>query len=341
MTIELQSEISAALIENNLVEASDKLDFREIPAGVSSQLWLVTSPTQSFVVKQPLAILRSSSDWRAPLERGYFEYLWLHEAQRTLEEFVPKVHAYDERRRLLVMSYYDNDEYRTLKELYLDEDVRPALAFEVGAALARVHSDFGNDPASKSKFDAREVLALTRLDPYFLATADRHPDLADIIHAIGSGLMSSEATVIHGDISPKNILIGPVSPVFLDAECACVGDPSFDVAFFMTHLFLKCVIRPNCTDALMESARAFLRAYADNADPTLGALVEENTASFLGVFLLARVDGKSPVEYLTVAEDADFVRQYSRAMLQTGKQAMLAVIEDWAAANMQRAQCVG
>lgn len=336
MTIELRSEISASLIEHGLANPDEELFFCEIAAGVSSQLWLVRSAQGSFVAKQPLSVLRSEIEWRAPLERGYFEYRWLENARLSLSELVPEVFAYDEQRRLLIMSYFDREQYRTLKELYLAEEVRADLAAAVGAALAKVHSAFAADASLKAEFAARDVLAATRIDPYFTATAARHPDLANIIDGLAESLLTSDLTVIHGDISPKNILAGPTSPIFLDSECACIGDPSFDVAFFITHLFLKCVIRPDSAENFIRSANTFYSSYIENVDPNIAEAVRNGAGPYLGVFLLARIDGKSRVEYLTDRVDVQFVRGFSRDLLQSGAKPIPEAIEMWGSAIASR-----
>ena len=117
--------------------------------------------------------------------------------------------------------------------------------------------------------------------------------------------------LVHGDVSPKNILVGPGGPVFLDAECAWYGDPAFDLAFCLNHLLLKCLWVP-------EAKAAFLACYDALATAYLEAVtfpgVEERTASLLPALLLARVDGKSPVEYLQ-EPGKEYVRSMARELL--------------------------
>ena len=84
-----------------------------------------------------------------------------------------------------------------------------------------------------------------RLEPYLVATAGGHPDRADGAAAAGARSRPRPgAALVHGDVSPKNILVGPAGPVFLDAECAWYGDPAFDLAFCLNHLLLKCLWTP-------------------------------------------------------------------------------------------------
>ena len=111
-------------------------------------------------------------------------------------------------------------------------------------------------------FATRENFDALRLEPYLRVTARRHPVVAPTLLALANRTSDTSLAVVHGDVSPKNILLAPGGPVFLDAECACFGDPAFDVAFCLTHLALKMLIRPDRVNELSRSADAFVTAHA-------------------------------------------------------------------------------
>jgi aminoglycoside phosphotransferase (APT) family kinase protein len=121
--------------------------------------------------------------------------------------------------------------------------------------------------------------------------------------------------LVHGDISPKNILVGPVGPVFLDAECAWFGDPAFDLAFCLNHLHLKCILVPAAFDQLMELHETLSCAYLERVNWEEASAVEHRTAKLLPALLLARVDGTSPVEYIVEDCDKLLVRQIARTLI--------------------------
>src|SRR6202012_5750727 len=102
--------------------------------------------------------------------------------------------------------------------------------------------------------------------------------------------------LMQGDISPKNILMGPKGPIFLDAETAWYGDPAFDLAFCLNHLLLKCLVAPDARSALTISFGTLAARYLDQVDWEAIEAVDARVASLLPGLLLARVDGKSPVE---------------------------------------------
>ena len=121
---------------------------------------------------------------------------------------------------------------------------------------------------------------------------------------------------MHGDVSPKNILLGARGPVFLDAECAWFGDPAFDLAFCLNHLLLKTLWVPSAERELLASFDALTEAYLRGVDWEPAATLEERAAQLLPALFLARIDGKSPVEYLTDDASKNAVRRAARSMLQ-------------------------
>jgi aminoglycoside phosphotransferase (APT) family kinase protein len=130
----------------------------------------------------------------------------------------------------------------------------------------------------------------------------------------------TKVCLVHGDVSPKNILVGSRGPVFLDAECAWYGDPAFDLAFCLNHLLLKCLWTPAARAAFLECFDALSSSYLDKVS---FEGVEGRTASLLPALLLARVDGKSPVEYLSEPQRQQ-VRGFARPLV--GRSSSLAEI---------------
>ena len=135
--------------------------------------------------------------------------------------------------------------------------------------------------------------------------------------------------LVHGDVSPKNILCGPNGPVFLDAECAWWGDPAFDLAFCLNHLMLKCLWIPAVRDALLESFQAMAAAYLPLVAWEPVAALEARAAHLLPALFLARVDGKSPVEYITKGEQRETVRRVARRLLADPPDRLADVARAW------------
>jgi len=140
---------------------------------------------------------------------------------------------------------------------------------------------------------------------------------------------TTKLALVHGDVSPKNILCGPDGPVFLDAECAWWGDPAFDLAFCLNHLLLKCLWTPTATAGFLGCFDALAAAYLARVDWEPPAAVEARAARLLPGLFLARVDGKSPVEYITTEQDRNRVRRVARALLTHPVEALGDVRQAW------------
>jgi hypothetical protein len=148
-----------------------------------------------------------------------------------------------------------------------------------------------------------------------LATATAHPDRAVALEALAAETARTKCALVHGDVSPKNILIGPKGPLFLDAECAWYGDPAFDLAFCANHLLLKCLWTPAAATGILACFEALTSRYLAGVDWEPPEDLERRAARLLPGLFLGRVDGKSPVEYVTQDADKARVRKVGRALL--------------------------
>jgi aminoglycoside phosphotransferase (APT) family kinase protein len=190
-----------------------------------------------------------------------------------------------------------------------------ATAQAVGRMLSRIHAFSAARPELAAQFDTDRIFYDIRLEPYLVATAVKHPDLASQLHALVAQTQSHAVALVHGDVSPKNILVGPQGPVLLDAECAWWGDPAFDIVFCLNHLLLKCLWTPAAREAFLACFDALADTYLTGVEWEPREAVEQRAARLLPGLLLARVDGKSPVEYLTADIQREPVRRCARALI--------------------------
>jgi len=180
-----------------------------------------------------------------------------------------------------------------------------------------------------AQFDTDDSFYALRLEPYLVACAARYPELAEQLYGIVKRTAACKLALVHGDVSPKNILVGPKGPVLLDAECAWFGDPSFDLAFCLNHLLLKGLKRQGQTVGLRTSFHALAEAYFDQVDWEPRQALEARAASLLPALLLARVDGKSPVEYLTSEDQRKIVRDHAIPLLSKPVHQLLPIADTW------------
>jgi aminoglycoside phosphotransferase (APT) family kinase protein len=326
---EVPAEFAQALRELGLAEAVGMAG-TPLTGGVSSDIWLIQTAQGPVCAKRALAKLRVAADWRAPIERNRYEARWMRVASEAHAGCAPRVLGQHPSLGVLVMEYLQPERYSLWKQKLRDGHAEAATAAEVGRVLGRIHSHSARRPELAAEFDTDTIFFDIRLEPYLLATAQKHPDLAARLEQLVDVTRSKRVALVHGDVSPKNILIGRDGPVFLDAECAWWGDPAFDVAFCLNHLLLKCLWTPAATPAFLASFDALAESYLRAVDWEPSGALEQRAAALLPGLSLARVDGKSPVEYVTEERQREQVRRVARELLRQPVASLQSVRTRWA-----------
>lgn len=227
----------------------------------------------------------------------------------------PALLGIDEASGTLAMQFLAPEHHPLWKTQLRDGHADPAFATQAARNLARIHAATAARPAIADEFPTDAIFHDIRLEPYLVATGSAHPDLSGQFDALVATTQANKRALVHGDVSPKNILCGPCGPVFLDAECAWWGDPAFDLAFCLNHLLLKCVWTPSARAGFLACFDALAAAYRAQVTWETPDALEARAAHLLPGLFLARVDGKSPVEYITAEADKDRVRRTARALL--------------------------
>ena len=274
---------------------ADNATFTPIVAGVSSELWRMDVGDKTYCVKRALPRLAVADEWLAPVRRTEEEVRWLRFASTVAPRQVPTVIADDPAAHVAVLSWFDPSRWTNWKTQLLQGLARPAVGTELGELLAKLHSASAQRPELAREFDNMDLLTALRLEPFFVAAMR---DNAFVEHRLEEAvhLMQTHRTaLIHGDVSPKNVLIHiSRPPVLLDAECACWADPAFDVAFLCAHLLLKSAHMSRFRDWYYETTNRVVAAY----EPAAPEPVSARLILLVPALILARVDGKSKVEYL-------------------------------------------
>jgi fructosamine-3-kinase len=326
----IEVEVSLALARLGLLRPGETPRFARLAGGVSSDIWRVDLVRGPVCVKRALPKLRVAQDWFAPVERNAYEAAWMRRAGAVVPEAVPALLGQDVAAGVLVMAWLDPADHRLWKADLQRGDADPEVARAVGQRLVRIHAATANDRSIRAAFATDRIFHDIRPEPYLLASGRVHPDRAPALEALAEVTARTRRALVHGDVSPKNIMVGPLGPVFLDAECAWYGDPAFDLAFCLNHLLLKCLWTPCATAGFLQCFEALATAYlAGVAWEPQGAL-EARGARLLPGLLLARVDGKSPVEYLTEQAAKDRVRRVARALLTAPAERLDEVRAAWA-----------
>jgi aminoglycoside phosphotransferase (APT) family kinase protein len=298
-----------------------------LPGGVSSDIWRVDLARGPVCVKRALHRLRVAQVWEAPVERNRYEYEWFRVAGEAAPHAVPGMLCQEA--GLLAMEYLEPARHPVWKALLSQGRAEAGFAAQVGRTLAVIHAASAGRDEIARRFPTDRIFFDIRLEPYLVATGRKHPDLATRLSRLVERTEKTKLCLVHGDVSPKNILAGPRGPVFLDAECAWYGDPAFDLAFCLNHLLLKCLWVPEAADKFLSSFDALFEAYKARISWESTETLETRTAALLPALLLARVDGKSPVEYLVSQMAKEHVRALARELLLRPVASVSSIREAW------------
>jgi len=321
------TELVAFAREAGLLGADEAGVWTPLTGGVSSDIWRLDAGGRSICVKRALAQLKVAADWRVPVARNLYEWRWIEWVWQALPGVTPEPLAMDEKRGVFAMAYLPATAFPLWKQQLLSGKVDVASASAVGELLGRVHARSAADGALAAHFATDNLFHALRLEPYLHATGARHPRVAQRLADLSGRTAETKLALVHGDVSPKNILIGSNGPVLLDAECAWWGDPAFDLAFCLNHLLLKQMAAPQSATLLAASFTVLTESYMAQVDWESRAEIEARVATLLPALLLARVDGKSPVEYL--GDAAPRVRAAALTMLNPPRDLIVDVQADF------------
>ena len=301
LDIERPESLLAYLRTHGRIEPREEPRLQRLAGGVSSRAVLVEreAPADSWVLKQALPKLRVAVDWFSSPERMRREAL----ALRWMPELVPAGSApslrwEDPEAHVLAMTAVPQPHVNWKTALLQGHELEHAEAF--GRLLGTMHRRAWERRAEvRRDFADRSFFESLRVEPYYHYTASRVPAAAPFLDALIAQTDGVTETLVHGDFSPKNVLVHGGRLVLLDYEVAHFGDPAFDVGFATTHLLSKANHLRALEDAFARAAAESWQAYRREVDATAFAdAVESRAVRHTLACLLARVDGRSPLEYL-------------------------------------------
>ena len=263
------------------------------------------------------------------MERNHAEVEWLRVAEALVPQAVPRILGEDAQSGAFAMEYLAPALHPVWKNELRDGNVRVETAAAVARAIAAIHAGTAHRADLAARFANDHIFHPIRLEPYLLATAGRHPDCAARLRELAETTAHTRLALVHGDLSPKNILVAARGPILLDAECAWYGDPAFDLAFCLNHMLLKCLWRPQWRERYLACYDALASTYLAAVTWEPRAALEARVAHLLPGLLLGRVDGKSPAEYLTHEGDRERVRHVARSFLLRPADRLASVRDAW------------
>ena len=306
LDIERPESLSAYLRETGRIRTDEHPTVRVLAGGVSNRTVLVERETgEAWVVKQALEKLRVATDWFSSPERVHREA----EGLRWLGQLAPEGSVtgfvFEDRAHHLLAMEAVPQPHRNWKTMLLAGEVHHEHVRQFGAMLGTIESRaLERRDEIERAFEDRSFFESLRLEPYYAYTASRVPAASGFLHALIEGTRANRTTLVHGDYSPKNVLVYRGRLILLDHEVIHFGDPAFDLGFSMTHLLSKAHHLPAYRGVFLEAARQFWAAYSSAATGILTPLLEASAVRHTLGCLLARVAGRSPLEYLDQLERA-------------------------------------
>jgi 5-methylthioribose kinase len=283
--------------------------------GVSNAVLRVETPERRFVLKQSRPQLRTRDAWFSDLDRVYRE----QEVMQALHSLLPPLTVpevlFSDRDNYVFAMAHAPAEAVVWKEQLLAGVYDMHLARLAGTVLGRIHEASARAIGRFESFRDRTVFVQLRVDPFYRRVRERRPEVASAVDPIIERMHSASDALCHGDYSPKNILAHGRGFTLVDYETAHVGDPTMDLGFFLSHLLLKAVRRPEDRVRFFDLTRAFWQGYAGEVRFRPLDDLQAHGIEHLGVCLLARIDGTSPVDYLTWEAQREAARALGRTIL--------------------------
>jgi aminoglycoside phosphotransferase (APT) family kinase protein len=300
MQLDNAEHVQQYLVDKSLVGLNEKMLIQQIPGGVSCFVWHIETPSQNWVIKQARSKLDVEADWYSDTDRIHRE----HQAMSGLSAFmkdksIPKVLHVDDENHVYMMEFIEDA--CTWKEMLMAGIFDEVVAANAAHLLQQIHAAAPRIGSTISKeLEDQKYFIQLRIEPFHRSVMVKHPNLTLPIQKLIEELTTKKVSLVHGDFSPKNMLVKKDgSMVLIDFEVIHWGNPVFDLAYCVGHLMLKGWHLKRQTDSL-RLIEVFLKPFDYSTIDLL---------PHLGLMLLARVDGRSPVSYIKEESQKNLIRE--------------------------------
>jgi 5-methylthioribose kinase len=312
VSVELLDETTVVeyLISKNVISPYENAEVEVLTGGVSNVVLAVTTSSKKLVLKQALAELKVSEKWEADQRRAIVEADAIELFNQLSPKQVPKLVFLDPQRFILVLERVPVGSTVWKSDL-LAGVINPDIGGALGKTLASWHNFGEITPSAKIKFMEDSLFEQLRIDPFYRFVAAKNPQIEVAIRKLINELEGDKTTIVHGDFSPKNIMVAMNDDVYiLDFEVTHVGNPVFDLAFLIAHLVCKFFRAEDRLQAklLANTANTFVKEYEKLR------VISPSVAKHAALIALARVEGKSPVNYLS-GDQQKKLQSFTKAIL--------------------------
>lgn len=323
MSVELLTEdtVVAYLQARGVISDTEEATVEILTGGVSNVVLAVQTPSKDLVLKQALAELKVATKWEADQRRAIVEAHAIVTFHALSPQQVPALVDYDPELFTLVLERVPHSATVWKSDL-LEGVIYPEIGAKLGHTLATWHNFGRNSEESRKKFSEDLLFEQLRITPFYGTVASKNPPLSQRIMSLVKELKSEKTTLVHGDFSPKNIMISEDQDIYiLDFEVTHTGNPVFDLAFLTAHLLCKFYREQDSHNRglLRQAAQDFLKAYGAESEITHAPSLAWHTA----LIALARVEGTSLVNYLDESAQIGLTKLCKGALSETAPMSLL------------------
>lgn len=310
-----REELEQYLLKRDIVKKDESYTIKYCKGGVSGTVVLVQTKEKLMIVKQALAQLNTKDVWFCDPNRMNIEYESNRIYHELMPENAPEVYFYDSENYIYGREAVP-DGCKMWKEYLMAGKLDFTVAEKSIMTLVQIHNECSRKSDIKELFSNKEIFYGLRISPYFEFTAQKYPELKAYTEQVIKDAMEHDVTLVHGDYSPKNIMVTDNGISVLDYEVAHYGNPAFDLAFFSNHFILKSIKHNLYGKAYLEMLNYMIAIYFKQMDFMDKKKFETSFMRMLSLLMLARIDGKSPVEYLVGDEKRQqFIRDMCMRMI--------------------------
>jgi 5-methylthioribose kinase len=299
--IEDLSLLLGYLRDTGRIGSTEQPSIHKLSGGVSNKTLLLIRPGgESWVIKQALPKLRVKLDWFSDPARIQVEANGLRYLPRVTPKGSTTPLLFEDARENLLAMEAVPEPHQNWKQQLLGGEIEPQYFEQFAKLLGSIHREsFVLRHELAPVFANKQFFRTLRLEPYYEWCATIVPRAAPFLEELVASTLSRSETLVHGDFSPKNVLVRQQQLILLDHEVLHFGDPGFDIGFSLTHFLSKALHLPQRRPALVRAAQLYWRLYRDEVSgmPWIGHLDLRAAQHTLGS-LLARICGRSPLEYL-------------------------------------------
>ena len=315
--ISTQDNLQKYLVNRGLLKNDSEYSIHYCKGGVSCTVAYVVIDDKPMIIKQALEQLKTKEVWICDPNRMFIEYESNRIYYEIMPQNAPETYFYDDENYIYGREAVP-DGCLMWKDYLMKNDLNYSHAVQAVDTLVSAHNFCHDNLDVMKKFDDKDVFYNLRISPYFEFTANKYPQLKSCFEEIIKIMMESKISLIHGDYSPKNIMIVNDEIKVLDYEVACYGHPAFDLAFFSNHFILKAVLFDEFSKGYLDMLDIMVKRYFEKMTFMSKEEFEPVFVKTLAILMLARIDGKSPVEYLVGNEaKQNLVRKISIEMMES------------------------